>query len=85
MVFDHSKLRGRIIEKYGTIGAFADDFGIARPLMSRKLNNEIGFSRQEILRCGMLLGFDSSEYGKYFFTEKVQDVRLSENKETHHA
>lgn len=83
MVFDYSKLRGRIVEKYGTIGAFADDFGISRSLMSRKLNNEIGFSRPEIKRCGMLLGFDSTEYGTYFFDEKVQDVRLSKGEDTH--
>lgn len=77
MIFDYSKLRGRIIEKYGTYNAFAADFGISPSLLSRKLCNEIGFSREEIKRCANLLDFGLDEYGEYFFTEKVQDVRLS--------
>lgn len=77
MIFDYSKLRGRIIEKFGTYSAFAEAFCITPSLLSRKLGNEVGFSREEIKRCATLLDFGLDEYGEYFFTEKVQDVRQS--------
>ncbi len=40
MKFEYLKLRGRIIEKYGTIGAFADEVGISRTQMSKKLQGK---------------------------------------------
>ena len=56
MVFDYRKLRGRIVEKYGTQGNFAKANKISDRSMSLKLNNGIGFSQKEIvLWCNQLV------------------------------
>ena len=48
-VFDYSKLRGRIVEMFGTQCKFAEANGISDRSMSLKLNNGIGLSQDEIL------------------------------------
>ena len=40
-MFDYSKLRGRIKEKYDTQDAFADAIGIGRVSLSKRLNNQL--------------------------------------------
>ena len=65
--YEYRKLIGRIIEKYGTRKAFAETLGISENSMSLKLNGKIGFSRDDMIRWGDLLGIDVSEFGDYFF------------------
>lgn len=72
MNFDYSKLRGRIREYYGTEASFAANLGIGRVSLSKRLNNELDFSRIEILRTRDLLNIPTEEIGDYFFKEKVQ-------------
>ena len=61
------KLRGRIVEKYGTIGAFADDIGLSKNSVSMKLNKKKGFSQSDILLWCEKLGIPKSDIGDYFF------------------
>ena len=70
-MFDYSKLRGRIIEKCGSIEKFADAVGVSMTTMSLKLNNKAGISREDIITWAKILDIDISEYGVYFFTLKV--------------
>ncbi|MDQ0202515.1 DUF739 family protein [Pectinatus haikarae] len=72
MSFDYSKLRGRIVEKYGTQGAFARALGVSERTVSLKLNNRIFFSQDEINRSLFLLGINVNDVTAYFFNEKVQ-------------
>lgn len=65
--YEYRKLIGRIIEKYGTRKAFAEILGISENSMSLKLNGKTGFSRDDMIRWGDLLGIDVSEFGDYFF------------------
>ena len=49
MGFEYNKLRGRIIEKYGTLKAFADDLDISYVAVSKKMNGLTGFSQKDII------------------------------------
>lgn len=71
MEFDYSKLRGRIVEKYQTIGRFCDAFGITKTAMSDKLNNRARFKQTDIMRIVELLEIDQNDIPEYFFARKV--------------
>lgn len=71
MAFDYSKLRGRIVEKYGSQTAFAKEFGISENSFSLKMNNKSKFSSDDIVKAVELLDIPKSEVGTYFFTPKV--------------
>lgn len=68
MPFSYNKLRGRIIEKYGTQSNFAENLGISVNALSRKMNCKTGLSQKDIEEWSEKLNIPISEYGKYFFT-----------------
>jgi hypothetical protein len=70
-MFDYSKLRGRIVEKYGSISKFSEKLTISRTSVDLKLNNKVDISRAEILEWSKLLDINADEYSSYFFTEKL--------------
>lgn len=72
MAFNYNKLRGRIIEKYGTQGRFAKAVGVSERTLSLKLNNKIFFSQDEITKISELLNIASNEIQVYFFEKEVQ-------------
>ncbi len=76
MPFDYNKLRGRIIEKFGSIKAFADAYGLTNVTMSNKLNGKTAISMEDIVRMSApdLLDIPPSQYHEYFFTKKVHEV-----------
>ena len=67
----YPKLRGRIIEKFGSYAAFADYIDEHRTVVSRKLNGDIGFTKADIVKWSQVLDIELSEYGIYFFVEQV--------------
>ena len=73
MEFEYSKLRGRIIEKFGTIKAFAEAYGVTNVTMSNKLNGNVGISPEDIVKMSSpeLLDIPPAEYHLYFFVIKV--------------
>ena len=71
MAFDFSKLRGRIVEKYGSCAAFAEAAGCSPGQISRRLNNQTPFDDQEIHAFSKLLEIPESDLATYFFTHKV--------------
>lgn len=70
MAFDYSKLRGRIVEKYGTQIAFSKAMGVSERTLSLKLNGKIYFSQDEIVSISRLLDIPRDELQLYFFTRK---------------
>lgn len=68
-MYDYSKLRGRIVEKFGTISAFTKALGSSTVTVSAKLNNKSGFNRGDIEHWSELLEIPSTEIGLYFFTK----------------
>jgi len=71
MAYNYSKLKGRIVEKFGTMAAFADALGMTRQAISAKMTGKVGFSRDNIVHWAKLLDISKDDYGAYFFTEKV--------------
>ena len=65
--YTYSKLKGRIIEKFGSQKAFCRAINRPENTVSRKLNNIIPFSQDDIREWSETLNIDVSEYGIYFF------------------
>lgn len=71
MVFNYRKLRGKIIEKYGTITEFVKIYGVSQNTFSRKLNNRLKFSADDIIKIVNILEIPESEIKEYFFNQIV--------------
>lgn len=71
MTFNYSKLRGKIVEKYGSIAAFSTALGISNITLSMKLNNKIRFTSDDIIKIVELLEIPADEIGDYFFTQTL--------------
>lgn len=75
VIFDYSKLKGRIVEKFKTQSKFAAINQLSDRSMSLKLNNGIGLSQDEILKWCRLLEIETGEIPVYFFTQKVSKMK----------
>lgn len=73
MAFNYNKLRGKIVEVFGTQDNFAKKLGISTNALSRKLNNKISLSQKEVIQWAELLGICEKDYKAYFFTIEVQN------------
>lgn len=72
MVWDYSKLKGKIKEVYGTQDNFAKAIGISRVSLSLRLNNNLEFSQNEMARALLALNADQSQLIDFFYTPKAQ-------------
>ena len=66
----YAKLRGRIVEKFGSQSAFADAMGWRKALLSAKLNNKSEWGFAEVIKACKLLEISLSEAHEYFFCAK---------------
>lgn len=71
MSFDYSKLRGRMVEKYGSQTAFVKAFGVSENVFSQKMNHKVRFTSDDIVKIVDMLEIPSEEIGIYFFNLKV--------------
>lgn len=67
------KLRGRIVEKYGSVLRFSRILGISNVSVYNKLSARTDFSRSDILKWANLLNIPTRSIGEYFFTENVEN------------
>lgn len=74
MGFNYSKLKGKIVEVFGTQTAFAQEMGWSERTLSLKLNNKRFWKQPEIAKARELLLIGEEEIPVYFFTPKVQHV-----------
>lgn len=68
---NYNKLKGRIIEKFGTLGLFAEALGISRIALYYKLKGRNDFSTKDIIKIVELLEIEPEEIGDYFFSAEV--------------
>lgn len=66
----YSKLKGRIVEKFGSQAAFAVAMGWREALLSAKLNNKSQWTFAEVMKACKLLGIPLNEAHLYFFCSK---------------
>lgn len=63
------KLQGRIIEVYGTRGAFAKAMKTSAQTISAKLAGKIEWRADEMALAARLLAFEKKEIPEYFFPD----------------
>ena len=66
----YAKLRGRIVEKFGSQSAFAAAMGWREALLSAKLNNKSEWAFPEVMKACELLEIPLGEAHLYFFCTK---------------
>lgn len=66
-MYKYKKLRGRIIEKFGTQEKFAKKIGISENSLSKKMQCKTGISQSDMRLWAELLEIPICEYGEYFF------------------
>ena len=71
MKHNYSKLRGRIVEVYGTQYKFVEAMGISEKSIINKLQGKVGFKQHEIHKACNLLKIAPTDIGKYFFNFDV--------------
>ncbi len=64
---ERNKLRGKIVEKFGTQDKFAEAAKITPGTLSQKLNGKSDFTRLEILKWCELLEIPTQDISDYFF------------------
>lgn len=67
-MYKYRKLRGRIVEKFNTIGEFTNALNVSIQTVSGKLNCKTGFSQEDIELWAELLEIPREEYHTYFFS-----------------
>ena len=71
MIMDYSKLRGRIVEKFGSQKAFARILGVSNNSVTKKMTSKTSFNQKDIHLWCTLLGIPMDNVREYFFTLKV--------------
>ena len=67
MPYTYNKLRGRIVEKYGTQEKFAEALGMTKQGISLKMTGKTAFSQNDINRWCELLEIKTEQIADYFF------------------
>lgn len=65
--FTYAKLKGRIVEKYGSQENFAKAAGISNVTVSLKLNGKKSFSQKDIINWSKLLDIDLHDVGDFYY------------------
>ncbi len=67
--YNYAKLRGRIVEKFGTIVEFSAHTSKKRASITNILNNKQQLSQSDIEEWANLLEINDNEIGLYFFAQ----------------
>lgn len=70
--FDYSKLRGRIVEKFGKINKFAEAMNLPVSTISLYLNNHYPWKQYDIVTAAKILDISTNDIPAYFFVLLVQ-------------
>lgn len=76
MAFDYRKLKGKIVEKFGTQIKFAIAMEWSERTLSLKLNGGVPWKQTDIAKAVSLLCLAEEDIPQYFFTPKVQNIEL---------
>jgi len=72
MAFDYSKLRGRIVEVFGSQGKFAEAMDWSERTLSLKMTGKVPWKQSDICEAIKLLGLSKDDITAYFFKGEVQ-------------
>ena len=68
-MFNYRKLRGRIIDIYGSQKKFSETIDLSEQSITAKLNGRSDFSQADILKWSDALLIDKNDIGTYFFNQ----------------
>ncbi len=68
MSFKYNKLRGRIVEIFGSQALFSKRIGLSEQSVTAKLAGRSMFSQSDIITWCNALDIDQNDIGLYFFT-----------------
>lgn len=72
ILYEYSKLKDCIVEKYGTTKAFADAIGWSKRKLALKLNDRANWHTYEIKKAVELLQIADADISDLFFSIKGQ-------------
>lgn len=72
-MYETSKLRGRIVEKYGSQAKFAEAVGCSLSFLSQYLNGKKKLNQPRMDKWVEALDIDSDDIYDYFFVRKVHE------------
>lgn len=64
---NRNKLKGRIIEKYGTQERFAEIMKTTPQTVTKKINGKSMFNQNDIFEWSAALEIEKAQIGEYFF------------------
>ena len=67
MTFKYNKLRGRIVEVFGSQAKFSEAIGLSEQSISAKLAGTSSFTQDNIIAWSEALNIDQGDIGSYFF------------------
>ena len=71
MGIGYPKLRGRIVEKYGSQMEFASEIGKTEQTVTAKLNGKSKFTLDDIMEWSKALELSEADVGTYFFATEL--------------
>lgn len=74
MAFNYNKLRGKIVEIYGSQIEFAKAMKWSEKTLSLKLNGKVPWKQTDIMTAVQILGLSESDIQDYFFAVEVQGI-----------
>ena len=74
MAFNYNKLRGKIVEIYGSQIEFAKAMKWSEKTLSLKLNGKVPWKQTDIMTAVQLLRLSESDIQDYFFSVEVQNI-----------
>lgn len=81
-MFDYSRIRVQIKEKFNTQSAFAKALGVSTSCLSDKLNNKVEWTQNEMLKIVELFEAGRKQIPAYFFCTATQEP---EKNKSHNA
>ena len=73
-LFETSKLRGRIVEKFGTMKAFSKAVHNSESFISQYMRGKKILDQRMIDSWAEALDIPATEYDVYFFTKKIHET-----------
>lgn len=74
MNYDYRKLKGRIVEIYGTQKAFASAMGWSERTLSLKINGERYWKQPDISKACTLLKIQGEDVEIFFFSQMFNKI-----------
>lgn len=66
-MFEYKKLKGRIVERFGTIREFSRHVSASEQSISMKLHCKTGISQDDIIEWSGVLEIPRNNWAEYFF------------------